>query len=161
MYLIFFVMIFKIEAIYQNYVGKSYKIVENTHKKMRVFAGFYFALEVLFHSLAIFVPDTHEEKELSLYILASVTLILDTLMFVNFLTKVRQAVAIIDQMQPKSKCYRILRICLFILWFLIFILDIVFITFLRPAGSVYFANQEISKYADNINSPMAIARKLF
>ena len=61
---------------------------------MRVFAGFYISLGVLFHSLAIFVPDSNEEKDISLKILGAVTLIMDTLMFVNFLMKVRMAIKI-------------------------------------------------------------------
>ena len=142
MYLIFFVMIFKIEAIYQQYEGASYRVVEHTNRKMRAFAGVYISLEIMFHGLAIFVPDNNEEKNISLQILGGFTLVLNVLMFVNFLTKVKKAIEITDDHSDTKHglCYRITRFTFFAIWFLIFILDIVFITFLRPAGSVYFAN---------------------
>jgi hypothetical protein len=90
-------MLFKIEAIYQQYEGASYRVIEHTNRKMRAFALVYISLEIIFHGLAIFVPDNHKEKDISLKILGGFTLVLDTLMFIHFLTKVKLAIEITDQ----------------------------------------------------------------
>jgi hypothetical protein len=115
---------------------------------MRVFAGFYLVLEILFHTLAVFIPDTNDEKELSLILLGTVTLTIDILMFINFLSKIKRAIRFLDDVatksgNPPSMCYKIFRATFFTTWFIIFTLDIIFIAFLRPAGSVYFINQDI------------------
>jgi uncharacterized membrane-anchored protein len=128
---------------------------------MWIFTGCYLSILMLFHSIAIFIPDTNPEKNLSIVILGAVTFGMDFAMFANFLNKYREFLRIIDEESKPGSCYRCFRFLVFAVWFWIFILDIIFITFLRPAGTVNFMGYNMEVIANDPDSPLAMARRAF
>ena len=95
-YLSFFVIIFIIQYIYQEYLGCSEKTLHRTINLMKVFIVFYLLIMMIFHSLAYFLPETNVERNDTMYFIGGLTLIIYQIMFISFVRRIRVLWEIVD-----------------------------------------------------------------
>ena len=95
-YLSFFVIIFIIQYIYQEYLGCSEKTLHRTINLMKVFIVFYLLIMMIFHSLAYFLPETNVERNDTMYFIGGLTLIIYQIMFISFVKRIRVLWEIVD-----------------------------------------------------------------
>ena len=95
-YLSFFVIIFIIQYIYQEYLGCSEKTLQRTINLMKVFIVFYLLIMMIFHSLAYFLPETNVERNDTMYFIGGLTLIIYQIMFISFVRRIRVLWEIVD-----------------------------------------------------------------
>lgn len=133
---------------------------------MRWFIIGYVALEVFFHFFCIFISDELEVKQKVIYVLASITLAVDLAMFCKFLPMLSKYFSLSDAIhrakhgRNPSKLRRYTRTLLVAGWALVFTLDIIYGTFLRPAGTLEFSQQSLIMYVADFEGRMATLRKV-
>ena len=138
LYLLFFIMVFKIHAIIIQFKEKGLQNARNAQVAMKIFIVFYSSIILLFHSVCIFLEEKDPLKYKIIYVLGGITVFTHFIMFMTFICELRHYFKVVDQIKGQS-CFRILiRYTLLLLWFLIFMTDIVHDTFLRPGGSLQF-----------------------
>lgn len=132
---------------------------------MKVFIVFYLTILFIFHSLAYIMPDTHEQWDYTMKFLGGLTLIIYQIMFISFVRRIRVLWEIVDdyyfyqnEAQNRNKLLICFRWGLIIIWYFMYTFDAIFMTFMRPAGSVYFMHADLEDYANNLKDFLAILR---
>lgn len=85
MYLLFYIIVFKIQIIYLQFRGSKWRVIVRTQNQMILFVCSYVTLMIPFFGIAMFMDDEHNEKYKYLYCLGSVIATQNFLLFFNFL----------------------------------------------------------------------------
>ena len=116
---------------------------------MKLFIILYASLELIFHSIGILLDDNRKGKKETMYALGAIIIILDMIMFHVFNQKLLHFFRIYDESKfnktgvPVSKVIKFLRRSFLNLWFVIYTMDVLFMAYMRPAGSLVFLGESI------------------
>jgi len=165
-YMLFFVIIFKVEAVFKKFSGHTLAQIRRVQLKMRAYIVLYFSFTIFFHIYCIFVDEVkYPEKNLVVYTAAGLAFSFQGLMFLRFMRLRNKIILFDDQLRYAkhavypSLCTQLVRKLAMLLWFVSFMGDILYDTFLRPAGTLEFFGQKLDKYIKENDEPMALVRK--
>ena len=132
---------------------------------MKVFIVFYLTIMFIFHSLAFILTEENDQWDYTMKFLGGLTLIIYQVMFFSFVKRIRVLWEIVDDYyfykhegKQRHKLILCCRWTLVTLWYFMFTLDSIFMTFMRPAGSVYFMHRNLEDYANNLKDSLALLR---
>jgi hypothetical protein len=124
---------------------------------MRAFIIFYVSLELGFHFVTTFLSKDNPRKWIYIYLLSSLTTVINQVMFFVFVNSLRMFLKVYDENQnmdleqeltSKMLSFKwALRYTLMFLWWIIFTFDNIFDTFLRPGGNVNFMGEDMDNIA--------------
>ena len=132
---------------------------------MKVFIIFYLTIMFIFHSLAFILTEENDQWDYTMKFLGGLTLIIYQVMFISFVKRIKVLWEIVDDYyfyknegKQRHKLILCFRWTLVTLWYFMFTLDSIFMTFMRPAGSVYFMHRNLEDYANNLKDSLALLR---
>ena len=132
---------------------------------MKVFIIFYLTIMFIFHSLAFILTEENDQWDYTMKFLGGLTLIIYQVMFISFVKRIKVLWEIVDDYyfyknegKQRHKLILCFRWMLVTLWYFMFTLDSIFMTFMRPAGSVYFMHRNLEDYANNLKDSLALLR---
>lgn len=158
MYLLFYVIVFKIKIIYLQFRGSKWRTIVRTQNQMIFFVISYVALMIPFFGIAVLTSDTNPEKYKYLYCLGAVIAIQNFLLAFNFVRQLLRLQALFgDQEHSRDEQYTVgnflrspaARKAFLALWLLVYAQDVIYNTFLRPAGTLNFLQEPPTELASN------------
>ena len=139
--------------------------MKRTMNLMKVFIIFYLTIMFIFHSLAFILTEENDQWDYTMKFLGGLTLIIYQVMFISFVKRIKVLWEIVDDYyfyknegKQRHKLILCFRWTLVTLWYFMFTLDSIFMTFMRPAGSVYFMHRNLEDYANNLKDSLALLR---
>ena len=150
-YLLFFLIIFRIESVYLQFQGAPWSKVRSTETKLKLFAASYVILMTTFHAAAILISSNNKYKYHYIYVLGSLAFIMYNACFIRFLFKLDDFV----KREFDMTNHRIL----FVIWYIMFLTEVVFLTYLRPAGELSFLKMSVFELAKHHGGYLDIIRR--
>lgn len=150
-YLMFFLINFRIESVYLQFQGANWSLIQSTETKAKLFGAAYVILMATFHATAIFIKEDNKYKQPCIYVLGTLAFVTYNAAFLRFLYK-------LDYFLLKELHYKRHRIILFA-WYMLFLPEIVFLTYLRPAGELRFLRMNMFEIANKKGGLVDILRR--
>ena len=98
LYLLFFIMVFKIHAIIIQFKEKGLQNARNAQVAMKIFIVFYSSIILVFHSVCIFIKEDDPMYKI-IYVLGGITVFTHFVMFVTFICELRHYFKVVDQIK--------------------------------------------------------------